>query len=64
MVAAAVEITQFVADVAEVGPALVAQITGVLNLILASPILVILLSITFVVIGYRIGMNIYRRMRR
>jgi len=56
-------ITQFIADVAVVGPALVTQITGVLNLILASPILVILLSITFVVIGYRIGMNIYRRMR-
>jgi len=61
---AASEIIQFVADVGEVGPSLVTQISGVLSLILASPILVIMLSITFVVIGYRIGMNIYRRMRR
>lgn len=57
-------ITQFVEDVGVVGPALVTQITNVLNLILQSPVLVILLSITFVVIGYRIGMGLYRKMRR
>jgi hypothetical protein len=57
-------ITQFVEDVGVVGPALVIQITNVLNLLLQSPVLIILLSITFVVIGYRIGMGIYRKMRR
>lgn len=57
-------ITQFVEDVGVVGPALVTQITNVLNLILDSPVLIILLSITFVVIGYRIGMGLYRKMRR
>lgn len=57
-------ITQFVEDVGVVGPALVTQITNVLNLILQSPVLIILLSITFVVIGYRIGMGLYRKMRR
>jgi hypothetical protein len=62
--AANASITQFVADVAEVGPALVTQITNVLGLILTSPVLVILLSIVFVTIGYRIGMGIYRKMKR
>ena len=57
-------ITQFVADVGVVGPALVTQIVNVLNLLLESPVLIILLSITFVVIGYRIGMGIYRKMKR
>ena len=57
-------ITQFVEDMGVVAPALVTQITNVLNLILDSPVLVILLSITFVVIGYRIGMGIYRKMKR
>jgi hypothetical protein len=62
--AASANITQFVEDVGVVGPALVTQITNVLNLILNSPVLVIMLAITFVVIGYRIGMGIYRKMKR
>ena len=57
-------VTTFIETVGVVGPALVTQITGVLNLILQSPILLIMLSITFVVIGYRIGMGIYRKMKR
>jgi hypothetical protein len=57
-------VTTFIETVGVVGPALVTQVTGVLNLILQSPILLIMLSITFVVIGYRIGMGIYRKMKR
>jgi hypothetical protein len=62
--AANANVTQFIEDVGVVGPALVTQITNVLNLILQSPVLIILLSIVFVTIGYRIGMGIYRKMRR
>ena len=62
--AANANVTQFVSDLGVVAPALVVQIVNVLNLILESPVLIILLSISFVVIGYRIGMGIYRKMRR
>lgn len=57
-------ITQFIEDMGVVAPALVTQIGNVLNLILTTPILIVFVSVTFVVIGYRIGLGIYRKMRR
>ena len=57
-------VTQFVEDLGAVAPAFIEQILAVLNMILNSPILIILFSITFIAIGYRIGLGIYRKMRR
>jgi len=55
-------VTQFLADVAEISPVIVTTATTVLGLLLEPP-LVIFVGVAFVYAGARIGMSLWRRLR-
>jgi predicted Co/Zn/Cd cation transporter (cation efflux family) len=60
---ASANVTQFLADSAEITPVIVNTIGIVLNLLLQPP-LVIFVGVMFVYAGVRIGMSIWNRLRK
>jgi hypothetical protein len=59
---ASANVTQFIADMAEVSPAIFTMIGQVLNLLLAPP-LVIFTAIAVIYAGVRIGMGLWKRLK-
>ena len=59
---ASANVTQFVADVAEITPSITTTMTSVLNMLLQPP-LVIFVAVSFIYAGVRIGMSMWRKLR-